>query len=105
MGTVVILNFFFEGKIFAVLLAIIVGTELITWAGICISHLNFRKTSKSATFPAPLYPAANWVCIVFFVLVLVLMGILPEYRMGLATLTGWIIVLGLISLTTQRSRA
>ena len=104
MGTVVILNFFFEGKIFAVLLAIIVGTELITWAGICISHLNFRKTSKSATFPAPLYPVANWVCIVFFVLVLVLMGILPEYRMGLATLTGWIIVLGLISLTTQRSR-
>lgn len=104
MGTVVILNFFFEGKIFAVLLAIIVGTELITWAGICISHLNFRKTSKSATFAAPLYPAANWICIAFFILVLVLMGILPEYRMGLATLTGWIIVLGLISLTTQRSR-
>lgn len=105
MGVVVILNYFFEGKIFAVLLAIIVGTELITWAGICVSHLNFRKHETSDTFPAPLYPLANWVCIAFFVLVLVLMGILPEYRLGLATLTGWVVVLGLISLTTQRSRA
>ena len=104
MGIVVILNFFFEGRIFAVLLAIIVGTELITWAGICISHLNFRKRERSETFPAPIYPVANWVCIAFFVLVLSLMGILPEYRLGLATLTGWIIVLALISLTTQRSR-
>lgn len=104
MGIVVILNYFFEGKIFAVLLAIIVGTELITWAGICISHLNFRKHETSETFPAPFYPVANWVCIAFFATVLVLMGILPEYRLGLATLTGWIIVLGLISLTTPRSR-
>ena len=104
MGIVVILNYFFEGKIFAVLLAIIVGTELITWAGICTSHLNFRKHETSETFPAPFYPVANWVCIAFFATVLVLMGILPEYRLGLATLTGWIIVLGLISLTTTRSR-
>ena len=30
------------------------------------------------------------------------MGILPDYRMGLATLFGWILALGLIWLTTQR---
>lgn len=100
MGIVVILNFFFEGKIFAVLLAIIVGTELITWAGICISHLNFRRRENPdgtrSRFPAPLYPVANYICIGFFILVLVLMGILPEYRMGLATLFGWILVLGVI---------
>ena len=104
MAVVVLLNYFFEGKIFAVLLAIIVGTELITWAGICVSHLNFRKRERSATFPAPLYPAANWICIAFFVLVLTLMGMLPEYRLGLATLAGWILALGLIWLTTQRAQ-
>lgn len=102
MGVVVILNYFFEGKIFAVLLAIIVGTELITWAGICVSHLNFRKRVHNTKFPAPLYPAANWICIGFFALVLVMMGMLDEYRMGLATLAGWIVALGLIWLTTQR---
>lgn len=102
MGVVVILNYFFEGKIFAILLAIIVGTELITWAGICLSHLNFRKNAGATKFPAPLYPVANWICIAFFALVLILMGILPDYRMGLATLFGWILALGLIWLTTQR---
>lgn len=100
MGIVVILNYFFEGKIFAVLLAIIVGTELITWAGICISHLNFRRRENPdgtrSAYPAPLYPVANWVCIAFFALILVLMGILPEYRMGLMTLIGWILALGVI---------
>ncbi|WP_288750899.1 amino acid permease [uncultured Corynebacterium sp.] len=102
MGVVVILNYFFEGKIFAILLAIIVGTELITWAGICLSHLNFRKHAGNTKFPAPFYPVANWICIAFFALVLVLMGILPDYRMGLTTLFGWILALGLIWLTTQR---
>ena len=102
MGIVVVLNYFFEGKIFTVLLAIIVGTELITWAGVCISHLNFRRRFASASptnttrFVAPFYPVANWVCIGYFVLVLILMAFLPEYRLGLATLILWILGLAAI---------
>lgn len=100
MGTVVLLNFFFEGKIFTILLAIIVGTELITWAGVCVSHLIFRRRENpdgtQSSFPAPLYPVANYICIAFFIIVLILMGILPEYRMGLLTLFGWTLALGVI---------
>ena len=106
MGVVVILNYFFEGKIFAVLLAIIVGTELITWAGICVSHLNFRKrmdaAGKESHFKAPLYPVANWICIAFFIAVLAMMAYLPEYRMGLFTLVAWILTLTIIGNVRKR---
>ncbi len=100
MAVVVVLNYFFEGKIFVVLLAIITGAELITWTGVVLSHLKFRqrfnRAGTTARFRAPLYPFANWLCLAVFALVIVLMGILPEYRTGLIALIGWILALGVI---------
>ena len=96
MGVVVILNYFFEGKVFAILLAIIVGSELITWASISFAHLRFRANGGHSSFAAPLYPYANWLCGGFYVLVLVLMALLPDYRVGLGALVAWIIALSII---------
>ena len=99
MGVVVILNYFFEGKVFAILLAIIVGSELITWASISFAHLRFRANGGQSSFAAPLYPYANWVCAGFYVLVLVLMAFLPDYRVGLGALIAWVIGLSVIGAT------
>lgn len=96
MGVVVFLNYFFEGRVFAILLAIVVGSELITWAAVCISHLKFRKRTTVAAFQAPGYPVANWICIAFFILVLALMALLPDYRTGLFALIGWVVALSII---------
>lgn len=89
MGSVVLLNYFFEGKVFQILLAVVVGSELITWAAVNFAHLNFRKQGLSSTFKAPLYPAANYICAAYFALVLVLMAVLPDYRAGLIALAVW----------------
>ncbi|WP_115684985.1 amino acid permease [Corynebacterium senegalense] len=95
-----VLNYFFEGRIFAVLLGIISGAELITWGSIALSHLKFRQRFDASgtltRFRAPFYPYANWICPAIFALVIVLMGILPEYCTGLAALVGWVVVLGLV---------
>ncbi|WP_342319378.1 amino acid permease [Corynebacterium mayonis] len=100
MGIVVILNYFFEGKIFIVLLAIITGAELITWTGVALSHLKFRqrfdKAGTTTRFRAPLYPIANYACIACFAVVITLMALLPEFRTGLIALICWIFTLGLI---------
>ena len=103
MGTVVILNYFFEGKVFAILLAIIVGSELITWASISFAHLRFRANGGRSSFMAPFYPYANWLCAGFYVLVLVLMAFLPDYRVGLGALIAWVVGLSIIGATRKQS--
>ena len=93
MGSVVLLNYFFEGKIFTILLAVVVGSELITWAAVNFAHLNFRKRGYSSSFKAPLFPVANYICAAYFVLVIVLMAMLPDYRVGLAAMGVWAVIL------------
>jgi len=93
MGTVVLFNYFFEGRIFQVLLAVVVGSELITWAAVNFAHLGFRKRGLSSSFKAPLAPYTNYFCAGFFVVVLALMAWLPEYRAGLIALAIWVALL------------
>lgn len=100
MGGAVLLNWLIHDRLFAVLMAIIVGAEIISWSSIALSHLRFRMRQKAlgevSSFRSPLSPAANIVCLVFFALILVLMGFLPDYRTGLMALPLWIIALVLI---------
>ena len=100
MGSTVLLNFFFEGKILMALIAIIVGAELISWSAIAVSHLNFRRRMKAAghtpAFLAPLYPFANYLCLAFFAGIVVLMTMLPDYRQGVIALPLWILTLAII---------
>lgn len=94
MGSSVLLNYFFEGRILLVLMAIIVGASIITWTAICISHLRFRRIQGKTSYPAPLFPFANYLCMAFFTLVVVLMAFLPDYRTGLIALPLWVLALG-----------
>ncbi|MEH0146967.1 amino acid permease [Corynebacterium sp. Q4381] len=93
MGVVVLLNYFFEGRVFQILLAVVVGSELITWASVNFAHLNFRRRGESSSFTAPGYPVANYLCAAYFALVLVLMAVLPDYRAGLFALIAWSVAL------------
>lgn len=97
MGSAVLLNFLFEGKILMVLIAIIVGAEIISWSAISISHLRFRKRmaeqGKAPAFRAPLFPIGNYLCLAFFAMIIVLMAILPDYRQGVIALPLWILTL------------
>ena len=105
MGSAVLLNFLFEGKILIILLAIIVGAELISWSAIAIAHLKFRRRYPNAAFRAPLYPFANYLCLGFFAFVIVLMFFLPDYRTGAIVLPLWIMALGLIWVGKKRHDA
>ncbi|WP_232843327.1 amino acid permease [Corynebacterium hindlerae] len=100
MGTAVLLNYLFEGKLLMVFIAIIVGAELISWSAIAIAHWKFRKEyaikGKSSAYRAPLFPIANMLCLAFFAMIVVLMAFLPDYRMGVVALPLWILLLGVI---------
>lgn len=97
MGSAVLLNFWFEGKILLVLMAIVVGAELVSWTAIVIAHLRFRKLSdregNRAAYRAPLSPLSNYLCLAFFAMVAVLMAFLPDYQQATIALPLWILTL------------
>ncbi|MGD7002578.1 amino acid permease [Corynebacterium halotolerans] len=100
MGVAVLLNFFFEGQLLFALMAIILGAEIISWSAIALSHLRFRRQLyRSGAVPAyraPFFPLANYGCLAFFALLLVLMAFLPDYRVALFALPSWVAALALI---------
>lgn len=100
MGVAVLLNYLFQDKLLFALIAVILGAEIISWSSIAVAHLRFRArlkaTGSDSKYRSPFTPVANYVCLAYFALLIVLMGFLPDYRIGLLALPAWVIVLLLI---------
>lgn len=105
MGLVVALTMIFGDKLLFVLISIIVCAELISWSAIVVSHLRFRarqrRTGEQSSYRAPLSPVSTYICLAYFVLLLVLMAFLPDYRAGLVALPLWVV--GLLIWLSKRA--
>ncbi|MHC1719923.1 MAG: amino acid permease [Clostridiaceae bacterium] len=92
----VVLNYAFD-KVIIYLVAVIIGSEFITWGGIVITQLHFRKKigehAKDLKYKSLLFPYANYFVLAYFALLLILMIIMPDYRMGAIALPIWIGIL------------
>lgn len=93
----VVLNYFFPGRVFLLLLSIATCAAVISWTVICITHLKFRARcaaeGRQTKFRALFYPASNYLCLVFLALVLFFMTRMPDMVMAVCLLPVWIIVL------------
>ena len=85
----VLLNVVLPGKALAILIPVVVGSELITWSIIILSHLRFRAREGVGDFKAPLFPIANYLCLAYFVMIYVLMTQDPASRSGAIALPLW----------------
>ncbi|WP_347266622.1 amino acid permease [Paracoccus sp. (in: a-proteobacteria)] len=77
---------------FMKVMAVATAAATITWAMIIIVHLKFRKarSGKATTFPAPFYPLANYLCLAFLALVLVMMSQMEQMRDAILILPLWL---------------
>ena len=93
---VVVLNYFFP-HLFNYLVSIVLVSEIITWSAIAITNIHFhKKLGKKASelkFKVPFYPYSNYFCLAYLALLLVLMIIVPSYRIGIIALPIWLCVL------------
>lgn len=105
MGIAVLLNFLFQGQLITLLIAVILGSEIISWSAIALAHLGFRrrlaKTGQRSEFRAPLAPVGNVVCLMFFAMLIVLMAMLPSFRAGAIALPIWLLVLVIAAAITS----
>lgn len=92
----VILNYLIpDSKLFLYIYSASVFPGMVAWFVLAYSQKKFRrswgeKTMAEHPFKSPLYPYANWFCLVFLGLVTVGMWINPDTRMSL--IAGWIFI-------------
>ncbi len=94
---VIVINYLLPKEAFGLLMALVVATLLLNWIMICLAHLKFRaamrRQGRGTQFKALLYPAGNYICIAFLVLILGLMCTIDSMRMSAILLPVWIVFL------------
>ncbi|MDH6244457.1 amino acid permease [Mycobacterium sp. OTB74] len=100
----VFLNVVFPAQVLSILISIVVGSELINWSIIALTHLRFRAREGVGAFKTPLSPFTNYVCLAYFVLIYVLMTRIPSFHSGAIALPLWLGAL-LIAAFLLRRRA
>lgn len=90
----VLLNYLFPGKVFMYLLAIVTGAIVVTWIMIVITHLKFREYCKETghvtRFHALFYPYANYLCLIFLAVIIILMLTMDEMRLAAISMPLWL---------------
>lgn len=104
----VILNYVIPDGAFMYVLTLAVGSILIGWVSIIITHLKFRKTrlaqnnANEIKFKSILYPLSNYIALIFLALVLVMMFIMDDMRTAAILVPIWLIILSIIFKITQK---
>lgn len=94
---VVAINYLIPEGAFMQVMAVATTAATITWVMIVLVHMKFRKAHAAdvgkLTFPAPFYPIANYFCVAFMAVILVMMTQMPDMRLSVLVLPVWLIVL------------
>ncbi|MDR1953642.1 MAG: amino acid permease [Clostridiales Family XIII bacterium] len=93
----VLLNYLLPDAVFVLVTSIATICFLWVWSAIAVSHLNFKKRfpeiAAESKFKMPLSPFMNWVSLIFFAGLLVILAFSPETRIALFVTPVWFIIL------------
>ena len=95
----VLINYLMPGEAFGLLMSLVVSALVINWAMISLAHLKFRRKKDqqgvTTRFKALLYPAGNWICLIFLAAILVLMATTPGMAISVWLIPVWLVILGI----------
>ena len=96
IGVTVVLNYFFQAKIFTILLSIATLAAVTNWYLILITHMFFRKKStKPSPYKSPWYPFTSILAMIFLTMVVVVMYIMPDFHMAIMIAPIWLAILSI----------
>lgn len=106
---VILVNYLLPQEAFGLLMALVVATLLLNWMMICLAHLKFRaamrRKGRDTQFKALFYPASNYLCIAFLLMILGLMCTMESMRTSAILLPVWILFLFLAFKLMRRAKA
>lgn len=97
-ATAVLLTYLIPGKVFLYIISIALISGVINWTMIIITNLKFRRRIgpegvAALEFRMPGNPVTSYVVLVFLALVVVIMAMMPSYRVALVVGPVWLALL------------
>ncbi|WNB92936.1 amino acid permease [Bacillus sp. NEB1478] len=103
----VLLNYLLPEKVFTLVTSIATICFIWIWGIILVSHLRFRKLKpeevRKISFKMPLSPVINWIVLVFFAFVLVVLGFASDTRIALFITPVWFVIIIIAYMFTKRN--
>ena len=96
-------------RAFALFSSITVFMLVFSWVAELVSEHHFRSIKRregkedELTFKLPLYPFSNFYALAFMGLVMIMMAIMPEYRISYLVTIPWMILLAVLFVLQRRS--
>lgn len=94
----VVINYLAPQQALEMLMALVVSALVINWAMISLSHLKFRKSLQARgiepAFKSLWYPYANYLCLAFVGLILLVMLQIPGIRLSVYAIPFWLAFIG-----------
>lgn len=94
-----VLNYLLPDEVFMYMMSIVTGAVVISWAMIVLTHLKFRKHCEAIglvpKFKSLFYPFADYLCLAFLAMILVIMAIMDEMRPAVIVMPIWILAIRL----------
>lgn len=101
-----VLNYLLPDEVFMYMMSIVTGAVVISWAMIVLTHLKFRQHCKAAgivpKFKALFYPAANYLCLAFLLMILIIMAMMDSMRPAVIVMPIWILAIWLFYRSKRR---
>jgi len=96
----VVLNYVVPKEVFTWVTSIALIGALWTWTIIMVSHKNYRQAveqgrARAVAFRMPGWPVANWIVIVFLLIVAAMLYLDPDTRVALYVAPFWFALLGI----------
>ncbi len=92
-----VLNYLLPDEVFMYMMSIVTGAVVISWTMIVLTHLKFRKHCAAvgvvSKFKSLFYPAANYLCLVFLAMILVIMALMESMRPAVIVMPIWVLVI------------
>ncbi len=81
----ILLNYFYPSKVFILITGVSTICFIFVWIILVLTHLKYKKVNKlnSSKFKMPFYPLSNYLTIIFFIFILVMLGINKTTRISL----------------------
>lgn len=107
VGICILINKIMPDQAFDVLMSLVVSALIINWVMISITHLKFKKQINlqqiKTSFPSFLYPIANYICLLFLILILVVMWLIGM-ELSVELIPVWLLVLYISYLVVDKKR-
>ncbi|MGG3773571.1 amino acid permease [Heyndrickxia faecalis] len=106
----VVLNYFMKStQVFTLVTSISSICFVWVWGVIMVAHLRFRKNmpeeAAKISFKLPFAPFINWIVLLFFVFILVVLGIAKDTRVALLVTPVWFILLVIAYGLTRKKKS